>query len=304
MRALSVLERALAIDPGYGPALFQKGLAYYTLRRYDDAGRALRAASAAGGPRIAQAAIREHLGLVLGAQNKAKAAVDEYKGAMELDPSNTVARLLLINQHLIVGQVTEALAEAARAKTLDPYYASRRSIRTLYYYRPPQLAAALPQFRRLAQKRFYEPDAVSNLGILLLELGNYNGAIRAFKQALAANAENACALFNLGVLAYRRSEWRTAIEFLTRTISLDSQLGIAHVYLGLALTSAGRYRDADATFQTALRYERTNPVLHDGIGVLHARNGAPERAREAFFAAIELDPDYVPAHRHIFQYCE
>ncbi len=300
--SIATAKRSLKIDPNYGPALFQQGLAYMALGQQDKAGQALRAASSGDRAPDVQAVLKFYLGRLATSMNKMKDAIDEYEGSVESFKPNIKTSLALTNAHLALQHPGEALNSARLAARLDPLYLQKRQVRTLYFHTWPDPPDALQNFQKIAQERFYDAEAAANLGVLILQLGNRSVAIQTFQRALEVGADNVTALLNLGILAYGQQDPHTTISLLNRALEQNSQVGLTYIYLGLAYTDLGRFQEADDAFQKASRYERTNPTLHDGIGLLEVKRGHVSQARKAFVQALEADPAFVPARRHLYQY--
>ena len=107
--------------------------------------------------------------------------------------------------------------------------------------------------------------AHNNLGMFLASAGNSDEAIREFKKAIAADAQNAYAYNNLGM-----------------------------TYL-----STGKSLDAIDCYRAALRIQGEYPEGHNNLGVALLEIGKKEEALEEFRAAVRLKPDYPEARRNV-----
>jgi Tfp pilus assembly protein PilF len=98
----------------------------------------------------------------------------------------------------------------------------------------------------------------------------------------------ATAYMQAGQQARAAEEYRKAIEVLPTEPR-------AHENLGIALARLGRFAEAQAAFEAAIKLSSSHelPGLHHNLGVMYVSRGRPELARESFRRAIELDPSYV-----------
>lgn len=301
-QALATVDRVLAIDDNFAPALFQKGLAHFALNQLDEAGKSLRAAGTAiNNQKEVEADIKFYLSQILAAQNKMKEAVDELEDAIEDFKFHPRYRLALAQTFVKLGQVDEALNVIRETGKLDPHYMNNRGGRTLYFHRPPSPASSAPLFKQAFAEKDYMAEPWIGQGMVQLTVGNLGAARQALQQAVEANERSSYALLQLGMLAAEHGDARGAIGYLTRSIENDSQNGLAYIYLGRAYMATGQLKEAASTFEKAQRYDRVNPVLLTSMGELQARQGDTDGARKSFAKAIEQDARYIPPRRDLYQ---
>lgn len=302
--ALTTLSRVLKDDPGYAPALFQQGLTYLVRGELDNAGKALRAASAAVNDKELEADIKFYLAEILRAQGKKKDAMDELTDAIEDFKFNLrlhVARARLL---LELGQADEALNAMREASRLDMVYPAKRGLRTEYFHQPPNPGSALPLFNNLVQDKGYLAEPHLGVALLFMASENRGAAQRAFSQAVEANERNPAGSLHLGILAVEQGNARGGFDLLNRALEFDSQLGLAYIYQARAQLALGQLQAANALLEKATQYERNNPVLQETFGLLAARKGESEAARKAFGKSIALDRRYLPARRALYRLSE
>jgi tetratricopeptide (TPR) repeat protein len=92
---------------------------------------------------------------------------------------------------------------------------------------------AAEEYSRLRETGDDSWKAIGESGALLAE-GNVAGALRAAEQAVAANGENAYAHYQLGTVATRQNNFRSAADAFGRAVQLKPDLAYAHYYAGLA----------------------------------------------------------------------
>ncbi len=137
-------------------------------------------------------------------------------------------------------------------------------------YRKNELDAALNHFQRALEIDPKYLDAANNLGVVLLEMGDFKEAERIFRRILKAGPDRkraylACS--NLGLLYARQGKDREAIDAYTR----------------------------------AIEYRPDSPEAYHRVGLVFIRRRNLAAAREAFQFAIEVDPTFAPAIKSLEQ---
>ncbi len=165
-------------------------------------------------------------------------AEDEFKRAIELDPSNPTARhwyRLLLFQ---LGRLDEALAEMKRAQELDPLSLVIGSAagRALYYRR--QYDRAIVQIEKTLELDADFPNAHSDLGYVYEAQGRFDEALAEFRKARALAGSGSYGLPEIGYAYARSGNKCEAARILNELLGLSKQaysvsFGIALVYCGL-----------------------------------------------------------------------
>ncbi len=174
--------------------------------------------------------------------------------------------------------------------------------------------------------------AHNNRGITLLQAGDLDGALAAFREGLAAGG-GAQSLVNLanvhllrdeldeaeraisrlasaradfpglaalrGRLADRRGESERAKRLLAEAVRLDPADSRSHARLGHLLEREGRLDDALGHYRAAVRADPENAEASNYLGnVLRAR-GDLEGAERAYRAAVRADPKYPGGYNNL-----
>jgi tetratricopeptide (TPR) repeat protein len=120
------------------------------------------------------------------------------------------------------------------------------------------LAASLLAFTLCAQQPASNPDALLQQAIALHQAGDWDGAIRAYREFLAVQPDSLQARSNLGA----------------------------------ALARAGRYDDAIAEYHLGLQKNPDNPALLLNLGLAYYKSGRHAEAAERFERALSLAPQF------------
>jgi serine/threonine-protein kinase len=199
------------------------------------------------------------------------AAAREFRRAIELNPRYSVARQWYSWFLTAMGRTTEAVEQGRVATELDPASVSiRRSMGWLCYYaRQPQ--ASLEHLRRALAMN---PTAEENhrlLGLVYLQLGNYDEAAGAFREAIASSESPALAMAGLGQVAAARGRETEARKILAGLKAEAEERYISPVAFAMLHATLG---DRDAAFEWLerahadrrgwLAYLRVEPLV-DGL---------------------------------------
>ncbi len=126
--------------------------------------------------------------------------------------------------------------------------------------------------------------------------GDIDAAERAYRAALAQDAEQPLALHYLGVVLYQRGRPAEALPSLERAAALVPREPEFHNNLGLALAALDRNEEAVAAYRRSLALKPDHATAWNNLGLaLQAMNRLPE-ATEAFRRALEHTPGFAHAH--------
>jgi len=128
-----------------------------------------------------------------------------------------------------------------------------------------ELQAQISHHENTARVQPIDPAAHAGLGTLLRRAGRYNDAMHAYQVALFLDPGNLDIRNNVAVLYLLRKDTTAAIQ----------------------------------TFEQILAVDASNPHVWINLGSLYAMSGWPEKAREAWQAALRIDPGNDMARRSL-----
>jgi serine/threonine-protein kinase len=174
------------------------------------------------------------------------AAAAEFRRAIELNPSYSVARQWHSWFLTAMGRTEASLSEGRIAAELDPASVSiRRSIGWLHYYaRQPR--ESLEHLRRALAMN---PTAEENhrlLGLSYLQLGLHDEAAAAFRESVASSESPALATAGLGLVAAAKGRATEAHGILDGLYAQSEERYVTPV--AFAMLHAG-LREADRAFE-------------------------------------------------------
>ena len=142
-------------------------------------------------------------------------------------------------------------------------------------------------------------DALHLLGVLRHQLGAHAEAADLVGRAANLRPQDAALQLNLGNALKALGQLDGAIERFRNALTLAPTFPLAHYNLGNAYAAAGRHEDAADAFQKSLRLQPANTSSHNNLGnALHAL-GRHEEAIASFQRALELQPGHAGAHNNL-----
>jgi TolB-like protein len=95
---------------------------------------------------------------------------------------------------------------------------------------------------------------------------------------------------------YFEPMWRDAEQHFRKAITINPRSSLAHVYLGLFMTTAGREDEAVEYVLQACQLDPLAPIIHALASAAFGALGQFEPAERAARQALELQPDYIFGH--------
>jgi tetratricopeptide (TPR) repeat protein len=193
-RAITLFEKAVAIDQEYAEAWYQVGYCYGVLGRHKEALEASKKAAQLR-PRWSETYIN------IGASNYAlknyEAAADAYRQATKLNPYKAEIQYSLGLSLNKLGRTDEEILAYKRALALKPDYANVFELLGIAYFKKNDYAQSVTAFDQL---KTYKPDAktYNYLGESYFALGKTEESLEAFNNAVNFNPSFDQARYNLG----------------------------------------------------------------------------------------------------------
>ena len=142
-------------------------------------------------------------------------------------------------------------------------------------------------------------DAMCLLGMLYLQLGNYDFAIKHLQKAVQLNPNLAYAHYNLGNALQDKGQLDEAITCFQKAIQLNPDIADAHNNLGNAFHDKGQIDEAITCYQKALQL---NPYFVDAyynLGNALQGKGQLDEAITCYQKALQIDPEFAYAYNNL-----
>jgi arylsulfatase A-like enzyme/Flp pilus assembly protein TadD len=181
---------------------------------------------------------------------------------------------------------------------------------------------AIPIARKLVREHPKMKAGYLQLGYLLQQNGDPQGALRVYEQAIAnglggesldrkrglllsesgqpaaavrvlepyRESEDLETLNALGIAMTDAGRPQDGLVVFSRALALQPRNALAFLNSGIAYIKLDRLEDARASLEKALSISRRSPRALNALGVVYSRLGQPRKALEAWSACVRVDP--------------
>jgi serine/threonine protein kinase/tetratricopeptide (TPR) repeat protein len=255
--ATAVLGEALKLDPNYGAARAELGMAYWWKYYSTKDKRAVALAKEACAKAIesgnAGAAGHICVGWVANGTGQHELAVGEFQKAVQLDPTNAQAYTGLASAEKQLNKLDEAEKTYQRVIQLRPQYAG----------------------------------AYLDLGGFYLQQQQVEKAIDMFSRAVAVAPDSYRGYSNLGAAYCYQAKFAEAIQPLRQSIAIRPTSD-AYTNLGTAYLRLRRYPDAIGAYQQAVKVDESQYAVWGSLGDAYHYSGDQAAAKSAYEKAVSL----------------
>lgn len=249
-RAVELISRALAINPGHADAHANKANALRKLGQFESA---LASYDSAIQLRPAHAETHLNRGIALKELGKYTLAISSYDQAIALNPdfisayANRGVALAALNQH------QSAIASFDHAIRLEPRIAYNHLHRGISLHALGRYQEAAASYRQAIALEPANAEAHHNLGISLIQLRQHEAAIASIDQAIALKPGFADAYVNRALAFHEIRQHEAALKNYKQAIALQPGLRIAHRNLSHLYLLLGDYEKGWEKFEWRLR---------------------------------------------------
>jgi predicted O-linked N-acetylglucosamine transferase (SPINDLY family) len=120
-----------------------------------------------------------------------------------------------------------------------------------------------------------------------------------YRELLAGDPDQPEVLHLLGALCAQNDRMDSAIELISRAISLKPEAAIFYETLARSLKSSGRLNEAIAAYRQALHLKPDFASAQNNLGVALCAAGDLSESQSVFRAAIKTNPEFAEAHNNL-----
>jgi protein O-mannosyl-transferase len=142
------------------------------------------------------------------------------------------------------------------------------------------------------------PGVYNNYGLVLLDKGDYEGALTMFNKAVELAPRFDTAFYNAGKAYFHLGERQQAREMYTKAMELNSVNESARFMLAELMREEGNNEQAIEFLKTSVSKVPDSATLRSQLGGLYYKLGREEEALEQFNQALRLDPNFLEALMH------
>jgi len=135
-----------------------------------------------------------------------------------------------------------------------------------------------------------------NKGIGAVQAGEYEEAIRSFKETLALRPDHEPSYTYIGLVYTMKAMWDEAIEAYRKAIEINPRNSQTHYDLGFSLYKKEMSDEAVEEFKTAIALNAGFVSAYQALGAVYAQEKMVEKAVPLFKKALELSPNDRTVH--------
>lgn len=216
-------------------------------------------------------------------------AVKEFKKALDLDPESAHAHDNLATVYAEKKCFRDALSEYLAALDLDPD-APTAHYNLANFLATHGLDMAIEEYRASLSLDPEHPDTHLNMGLTLAEQGKDEEAERALRTAVALAPKDPYPRHELAALLMDSGDYRGAIGQLKDVVRLEPESFEAHLDLGICYAQKGFYAESERAYAAARALKADDVLLHYNSAALYALWGRPRQALDGLRTAMTADP--------------
>ncbi len=167
-------------------------------------------------------------------------------------PSNSGAAYLLLGNMLMIANLPEAAADAAKkALELTPKLPRAHFLLGEFYLFKSDTDRALREFEQEREINPANPSVYDRLGDVYLRSGQYQLAQESLAKAISLDTSSTGPFIQMGKVLLKRGDPKTSLLYLQHAEKMDPGNYITHTLLGQAYRSLGREEDAKKEIDAA-----------------------------------------------------
>lgn len=286
-RAISLIERANAVDPDVAMAHVNLGVALMESGQHEPAalafGRAVTLDTAEPGAYLG-------LGVALLALRQWEGAATSLGKALEQQPANVEAWFNRGNALLELKLLDDAKACYDRALGIDARHVAALINRAHACLGLKRYRDAIEDCQRANALQPGRASVYNVLGDACLAIDGHADALASYDQSLALQPGQFVPLANRGIALLRLRRVDEAIGSFEQALALAPEHATVLSNLAGALRDAERWDEAMAHCHKALRIDASHPGAHMNRGNVLLDQGDLPAAREAFGKVVALQP--------------
>ncbi len=289
--AMATIERILADDPNYAPALFHKALALVASGRAPDALPLLTRADSGGLDNWSRALVLFAAGRAAQAADQPQDAVDAFERAIDVYPAFLPAYFWRSDVRLELGDPYLASKELCRHLGSDPLEYARDRVAGLFYDPLPALEPLVLRMLSAASEQNFAPQLHAAAAVLLFHDGRFDQADRLLDKALSQDDRNETALFYKALASYKRGRFARGAEQFELLLQISRGKAMFHVYRGDTLLELGQVQEAVSAFKESFSLGARSSWVHGRLAEAYAAGEQMEAAQAEITRGLKLDQD-------------
>jgi Flp pilus assembly protein TadD len=224
------------------------------------------------------------------AANNEKAAIIEFRNAVQIDPKYAAARYQLGLAYLKTSQPGEAFKELERAASLDPANTDAQIKTAELYFLGKKLKESRAKVASILEANKDFPDAYALLAQIELAEGNGAEAEKAIAQAVQLKPEVGRYYIILGRILASLNQVNEAEAALKKAVELSPDLNNFKALVAFYM-SQKKEKEAEQILQGLQAKNPDAPQAYIDLAMFYMKTGDAEAAEKNILAAIGKKPD-------------
>jgi tetratricopeptide (TPR) repeat protein len=257
-QAITIFGEAIAKDPSFKDAYYNKGIAEIEAGKFNDASLSLTA--------------------LLALEKSGKAY---FQRALAYQKA---------------GKTTQAEADYIEAGKLDAKNEMIPYNFGVLKYLTQDYEGGIKQFTKAIELKPDFAYAYNDRGSCYRMMQKYPEAIKDYEEAAKRNPNLALALNNVGTVKKLMKDYAGAVAAYNRAMSIDPKFYLAYNNRGAVLMEQGKFDQALEDFNKTIELNKDYAPAYNNRGGVYLKKEDFKKAEEDFSKAIQLDPNYANAY--------
>lgn len=233
--------------------------------------------------------------------NRLEDAINEYRMAIWLNPSNIRAYKNLCNAFEEIGDYESAIKTYRKLLSFRPNDAIIYSNLANILYMKGDVSNAISAYQTaivLNPNKTWTSVVAQTLGYVFQEAkGDYDAAIAAYQSATLLNPNDIDIYISLGSAFFDKGDLNNALAAYRSALEIDPNNAKVHCNMGYLLWGKNAIQESIAAYETAIKLDQYYDIAYNNLGVIYLDDlGNLEKAVELFNKAIEINPNYALAY--------
>jgi tetratricopeptide (TPR) repeat protein len=219
-----------------------------------------------------------------------------YSRMLEVSPGNVDALVELSELERILGQQEKSVSHLYAAKALAATDAATLVHFSQVCMRRRMYVDATDALKKVVTQDPSNRHAWYQLGLAQFRIGETEGAETDFRAALGLDGYDEWSRVGLGAVLMSTARQQEAAAEFQRVLQRDPRSAAAHYYLAQIHRASGNFPLALRDLQQAVNCAKDDARPWAALGQLQVAQHDLLSAHQSLQKAIELDPEYAPAH--------
>ncbi len=285
-------SQALAIDPTFAEAVFERGKVHMRQKDYQEALADFRRTLSLK-PSLIMA--HYHTGTIhMDIFKDVAAAERSFQAMQEIDPDNEYSNLGLARLHILAERYQQALALCDKIEERNPSLIEVHYLRGFIYgkrgapsYEPNKALAAYNEYLKMPCE---DPYAYSNRGDVRLRLGDVDGALADYNAALSIDSDYVYSLNNRGWIYYAHMlDTHRALEDFNHAAAAKPDYHWTYMNRAAVYEFLSKWPKAEADYARAQELHPDDPRVLERRGSCALHQGKFEEAARFYTEALKAD---------------